>query len=243
MHFLEPSELTALLTAAYNRNRLHHMAMLVSVCHGMRVSDMINLESSDIQGAFVRVNKNHLKNNGEQLQPLHFSENPIFDERNLMIHAGRIADNPALKDKRLFPLCRQRIDQLVKAYGKQAGIPRIKCHSHATGRHTCGHLVFEASHSLSQVQQILGHRSVNTTLIYLQEAERSKGIASLHAGLESAAQGERLIMNSKQLGNGDAPSRTLNSTETMLLKFCDNERQAIALAPHVSLPSNATEQQ
>jgi hypothetical protein len=50
-------------------------------------------------------------------------------------------------------------------------------------------------------------------------------------------------MNNKQLGNEDAQSRSLTSTETLLLKCCDNERQAIALAPHVSLPDNATKQQ
>ena len=181
MHHFEPNELTALLQAAYIRNRLHHMLLLACVSHGMRVSDALGLTSSDVQGASILVNKSRLKRNAPQLQPLHISDNPLFDERALAVHAGQTS-----KNARLFPMCRQRADELIRRYGKEAGIPTVKCHMH-TLRHTCGHLVFNTSHSLSQVQQILGHRSVNTTLIYLQEAERSKGLISLQRGLEVIA--------------------------------------------------------
>lgn len=191
MHYFEPSELTALLTAAFKRNRIHHMVMLVSVCHGLRVSDAISLESSDVQGASLLVNKNRLKDNVEQLQPLHFSKNPIFDERALMIHAGQIADNRELKNKRLFHLCRQRCDQLIRTYGRKANeqganIPTAKLHWH-TLRHSCAMITWSESHSLSQVQHVLGHENPSTSLVYLRESDRRKGLAALHSGLEAIA--------------------------------------------------------
>ena len=56
MHYFELQELSALLTAAYMRNRIHHMVMLASVAHGLRVSDAINLTSKDVQGSSLVVN-------------------------------------------------------------------------------------------------------------------------------------------------------------------------------------------
>lgn len=186
MHYFLENELTALLTAAYNRNRIHHLVMLASVCHGLRVSDAIALESSDVQGTALVVNKNRLKDNGPQLQPLHFSDNPIFDERSLVIHAGQIAENSILQDKRLFHLCRQRCDQLIRRYGKEASIPPAKLHWHSL-RHSTAMLTWSESHSLSQVQQVLGHKSMNTSIVYLRESDRTKGLLSLHRGLEAVA--------------------------------------------------------
>ena len=185
MHYFEPFELAALLTAAYTRNRLHHMIMLASVAHGLRVSDAIGLTSNDVQGNALVVNRNRLKGNREQLQTLHFSNNPIFDERALLFHAGQIADS-ASKDKRLFHLCRQRCDQFIRRYGEIANIPTAKCHWHSL-RHSTAMLTWSESHSLSQVQQVLCHSNPNTSIIYLRESDRAKGLAALHNGLEAVA--------------------------------------------------------
>lgn len=183
MYYFLPSEVAALLTAAYTRNRLHHMFFLASVAHGLRVSEAIGLTCYEVQQTSLHVRS--LKDCEQQLQPLHFSDNPIFDERALVIHAGQIQDS-ALPDKRLFPFCRQRADQLYKYYGKLAGIPRVKCRSHAS-RHTFCMLVWEESHSLSQVQNAVGHRDQATSLVYLKESDRMKGLVALHNGLEAIA--------------------------------------------------------
>jgi len=187
MYYFLPDELVALLTTAFERNRMHHILFLAMLSHGLRVSDAISLESGDVQGTSIVVNKNRLKENTPQLQPLHFSENALFDERALAVHAGQIAENSVLKDKRLFPMCRQRVDQLIKYYGPLAGIPRIKCRSHGM-RHSCGMLTWGESHSLSQVQRVLGHKNQSTSLVYLHESDRQKGLLSLHRGLEAVAQ-------------------------------------------------------
>jgi hypothetical protein len=46
-----------------------------------------------------------------------------------------------------------------------------------------------------------------------------------------------------ELYNVPMSARVLTPVERLLLSFCDDERQAIALAPHVNLPSDATEQE
>ncbi len=190
MHYFESHELYDLLNAARERNRVHHMLMLASVAHGLRVSDAIGLTCYDVQGTSLLVNKGRLKENGQQLQPLHVSSNPIFDERSLMVHAGRIADSGS-KDKRLFPMCRQRADQLIRAYGKGLGIPTAKLHWH-TFRHSTAMLVWGESYSLSQVQQVLGHSNMSTSIIYLRESDGRKGIANLQRGLDTVATSAQL---------------------------------------------------
>jgi site-specific recombinase XerD len=185
MHYFEPFELSALLTAAYTRNRIHHMIMLASVAHGLRVSDATGLTSNDVQGNSLIVNKNRLKKNVAQIQSLHFSDNPVFDERALVVHAGQIADSGS-GDKRLFHLCRQRCDQFIRRYGKIANIPTAKCHWHSL-RHSTAMLTWSESHSLSQVQQVLCHSNPSTSIIYLRESDRTKGLAALRNGLEAIA--------------------------------------------------------
>jgi site-specific recombinase XerD len=158
------------------------------VCHCLRVSDAISLTSRDVQGTALVVNGNRLKDNGEQLQALHFANNPIFDERSLVIHAGQVAGNCALKDKRLFHLCRQRCDQLIRRYGKDANIPTAKLHWHSL-RHSTAMLTWSESHSLSQVQHALGHKHPSTSLIYLHESDKAKGLASLARALDLVSSG------------------------------------------------------
>ncbi len=41
MHYFEHAELTALLSAAHSRKRVHHMLFLACAAHGMRVSDAL----------------------------------------------------------------------------------------------------------------------------------------------------------------------------------------------------------
>jgi hypothetical protein len=56
MHYPEPDEHYAILAAAHRRNRTHHLMMLTSVCHGLRVTEMIGRADrrfrARIEGAF-----------------------------------------------------------------------------------------------------------------------------------------------------------------------------------------------
>ena len=181
MHHFTQQELLELLTVAYRRSRIHHLAMLVSVAHGLRVSETIRLTVDDVQNGYLRCNR--LKGSKQQLQKLHLSTNPIFDESPLAMHAhmSKIAGQ-----KRLFKLSRQRCDQLIRKYGAEAGIAAEKCHWHSL-KSTTAFLVFGESVSLGQVQQILGHRDVRSTLIYLHEHDADKAIESRDRALHAIA--------------------------------------------------------
>jgi site-specific recombinase XerD len=181
MHHFTPRELLDLLTTTHRHSRIHHLLMLVSVAHGLRVSEAIALTVDDVQHGYLRCNR--LKGSRQQLQRLHTSANPVLDESALAIHAGMLRN---AGQTRLFNLSRQRCDQLIRRYGAEAGIATEKLHWH-TFKHTTALLVFGESVSLGQVQQILGHQDVRSTLMYLSEYDAQKAIESRDRALNAVA--------------------------------------------------------
>jgi integrase/recombinase XerD len=72
---------------------------------------------------------------------------------------------PSRNDK---PISRQRLDELVKMYGKKAGIPEDKRHFHSL-RHTCAtSLLSEHNLDVAHVKDHLGHKNIQNTMIYAQ---------------------------------------------------------------------------
>jgi integrase len=177
MHYFEPAELVALLRHVYERNRVHHLAMLTTVCHGLRVTEALSLRGRDVTDGYVATPRG--KDSIPVFQRLHASPVPYLDERPLAVHAGGVG-----RDAYLFDMGRSRADEIIKRYGAGVGIHRKKCHWH-TLKHTTAMLVWSQSHSLSQVSQVLGHRDQKTSLIYLHEEDRGKGLANLTAALNA----------------------------------------------------------
>lgn len=178
MYHLEKSELKRLFQVAYGRNRLHHLALVTAFFHGCRVSELLKIVGSDIQDSQLSITR--LKGAGKKgkkrhkttLQRIHSDPNPLFDETPLIAIA---AAHP--KD-RLFPFCRQRMDQVIKEYGEIAGLHRDKCHMHVL-RHSLGVVVWRATHEVSAVQETLGHHEVTSSLVYMQTDAKDKATAAL----------------------------------------------------------------
>jgi site-specific recombinase XerD len=79
----------------------------------------------------------------------------------------------------LFPsrnrarISRQRLDELMKKYCAAAGIPPEKAHMHAL-KHSCGTHLMDRGESIEDVQDHLGHRNVQSTLIYAKFTNRRR---------------------------------------------------------------------
>src|SRR5271167_4486568 len=160
MQYMNKSELERLLQVVYDHNKLHHAAIAVGLFHGLRVSEVSAIEGPDVQDGKLYVRR--LKKSRATIQELRRDSNPIFDEGYLLQLAK---ENPA---GRLFPLCRQRLDELMKRYCRLAGIHRGKAHFHVF-KHSIAMLILDATHSPGAIQQWLGHKSMSSTLQYLQE--------------------------------------------------------------------------
>jgi integrase len=165
MEYLTKSELRRLFTVAYERNRTHHMAMVVGLWHGLRVTEIISIKGSHVVDGQLAVKR--LKRSRPTLQSIRVDADPLFDESPLIEMAAQIKG-------RLFDFSRQRMDQFVKVYGALAGIHPDKRHTHAICKHSVAMLIWSATNSLGMIQSYLGHQAASSTLAYLREADAMK---------------------------------------------------------------------
>jgi integrase len=165
LEYLTRTELRRLFAVAYERNRTHHMAMVVGLWHGLRVSEIISIRGTHIQDGQLSVRR--LKRSKATLQPLHVDADPLFDESPLIELAAQ-------NKGRLFAFSRQRMDEFVKVYGALAGLHPDKRHTHAICKHSVAMLIWGATNSLGMIQSYLGHRSSASTLAYLREVDSQK---------------------------------------------------------------------
>lgn len=171
MQYLTRSELRRLFALAYEHNRLHHLALALGFWHGLRVSELIQVRGRDIKDGLLSVQRR--KNSLMTLQPIRRDSDPLFDCTPILSMA---AENP---EGRLFPFCRQRVDQFVRRYAKLAGLHPDKSHSHAVMKHSVAMVLWEETHSLGQIQSYLGHKASSSSLQYLREADHGKAQAAI----------------------------------------------------------------
>lgn len=139
----------------------------VMYCCGLRVSELINLQISDIyrQDGFLRIIG---KGSKERLVPISKSSLEILFQ---YIEGARLHITPKPKctdivflNSRGTGLTRQTVFLLVKELAEQNGIH--KTISPHTFRHSFATHLLEGGANLLAVQQMLGHASVSTTEIY-----------------------------------------------------------------------------
>lgn len=159
MEYLTRDELVRLFKVARNHNKLHHMALLVGLLHGLRVSEMLAIRGRDICDGRLSVKR--LKKSRATLHALRIDSDPLFDESPL-IELART--NP---DAKLFRWSRQYMDVIIKRYGALAGLHPSKLHFH-TLKHSICVLLWQETHDLNAIQDHVGHRSSSSTLIYLR---------------------------------------------------------------------------
>jgi len=165
MEYLTGSELRRLFTVARQRNATHHLALVVGLWHGLRVSEILAIRGVDVVDGQLAVKR--LKRSKSTCQPIHIDSDPLFDESPLVEMARA---NPG----RLFNFSRQRVDQFIKIYGRVAGVHPDKLHAHAVCKHSLAMQLWDKTQSLGQIQSYLGHRSASSTMCYLVEVDARK---------------------------------------------------------------------
>jgi len=181
--YLEAHAVIKILDLAKNlRNKL---LVRIPWCTGIRVSEMNSLSVQDIdfenRALIIKIQKKRRRNGNTQ-------------ERRRVVPVDRITLS-MIKDylewrkqfgyngDLLFPISRQRINQIYWQLGRKAGIGEIgdpavskyrKFHPHHL-RHSFSIHCIKNGMSIDRLQKILGHASPTTTSVYLQYS-----IADLH---------------------------------------------------------------
>src|SRR5437660_10007469 len=82
MEYLSRDELVRLFKVARSRNPLHHVALLVGLLHGLRVSETLAIRGRDICDGRLSVKR--LKKSRATLHALRIDDDPLFDESPLL---------------------------------------------------------------------------------------------------------------------------------------------------------------
>jgi type 1 fimbriae regulatory protein FimB len=167
---LTPEQLLNLLSAARKRRVRDWLILLIAFWHGLRVSEVIALKRENFEGSKLIVKR--LKGSLRTEQELASHENPLLDERAAMFDFLRNQRG----NQRLFPITRQRADQLIRRYGELAGTPRSKRHMHVL-KHTLGTLMANSGIKIHEMKQRLGHRSIASTGRYIDVTDQQADTA------------------------------------------------------------------
>jgi integrase/recombinase XerD len=168
MVHLSKDEIKSLLREV--KNPRHRLMLKVTMLHGLRVSEVINLTREDVRDNYIKVQR--LKGSLKTVQPYVSSTDPELDEATeLTALFGTLKPG-----ERLFPVCRDTVNKLMLKAGTKAGIPRHKLHPHAL-KHSCAMITIKTT-GIENVRQYLGHKTISSTGEYLRVAddEASKAV-------------------------------------------------------------------
>jgi integrase/recombinase XerD len=180
-------------TAADGSQRSRHealrLACLLELAYatGMRVSELVTLPLSTIQGA-PRALAVRGKGGRERLVPLNDKAHEAVAKYLAVRDSFAPSAERGTKASRwLFPsdsaaghLTRQRFAQLLKGLASRAGLDPNKLSPHTLRHAFASHLIAHGA-DLRAVQQMLGHADISTTQIYTHVAdERLREVVQLH---------------------------------------------------------------
>lgn len=166
---LSPAEAEAVLRAlSTSRDRAMVLAMLLG---GLRRCEVLGLRLPDLSPGERRVFVREGKGGHERLVPMSaqffVAVGEYLDvERPTVIHHDLVFVS-LRGPTRGAPLSAAGLDQILDGVRARAGLPRLTCHQL---RHTCLTRLREAGMALEAVQAQAGHRSIESTRVYLHLA-------------------------------------------------------------------------
>lgn len=143
------------------RNYRDYMIFMVGIYTGLRISDILKLRVRDIRG------KNNIyirekKTNKEKSFPINEELKPILDDyvENLKDYEYLFKSRKGINK----PISRECAYRILKNAAKAFGIDCIGTH---TLRKTFGYHLYQQTHDIVAIQQILNHSSPSITLRYI----------------------------------------------------------------------------
>ncbi len=171
--YLTQDEIERLIVAASAGLHAKRDACLIKMCfiHGFRVTELckIQLQHLDINSKTLFVHRS--KNGLSTIHPLVGSEMPFLlawlEERKAWRDCG--SDWLFLSQKG-GRLSRQQVYLLFRKYGKIADIA-VEPHPHML-RHACGYALADRGANTRLIQDYLGHKNIQHTVIYTASNSR-----------------------------------------------------------------------
>jgi site-specific recombinase XerD len=164
-----PKEVDALMSALRtDRDRAMIEAMLLG---GLRRCEVLGLRLSDVRTGERRLFVADGKGGAQRIVPISsrfFASLGCYLDRERPTESSTDRLFVVLKGaRRGRPLSSAGLDEIIDGARRRAGIDRLSCHQL---RHTCFTRLREAGMALEAIQAQAGHRSIESTRIYLHLA-------------------------------------------------------------------------
>jgi integrase/recombinase XerD len=167
-----PEQLHAFLAKTQEHETRAYILFLLSVCHGLRVSEAIELRRQNFSittGGDIYLTVQRLKGSNKTTQKLLASSDQLLDEASVV--AKYITDlkpkDFLFTNERGERLTRWGVNYLMTRYGTWAGLPPDRCHPHCL-KHSLGILMRQSGAKLETIQAALGHKKLDSTAMYLR---------------------------------------------------------------------------
>lgn len=137
---------------------------------GLRVSELVNININDIQDRFIKIT-----GKGDKERVLYLND-ACMDAINEYLPC-RIHPKPEFKDALFISRQSNRIStatvkHLCKKFISLSGLDSSKYSAHKL-RHTAATLMYQNGVDIRTLQEVLGHKNVDTTMIYTHIADKS----------------------------------------------------------------------
>jgi type 1 fimbriae regulatory protein FimB len=138
--------------------------LLLMFRHGLRVSEACGLEVSqvDIESRVLHVAR--LKKGLSTTHPLRADEIKVIKTWLAIRAKIKLDIDVFFVSERRAPLSRKRVWAAIRDYGKRARLP-LPAHPHML-RHACGFALADQGADTRLIQDYLGHRNIQHTVIY-----------------------------------------------------------------------------
>jgi integrase/recombinase XerD len=161
MKYLSRPELDSLLAEAKKSSPADHLFVLLTVSHGLRVSEVLSLTHENLKDGHLTIQR--LKGSCKTSQRLLPAEIAALAEYSI-------------KSGKLFNMHRQTAWRRIKAFGVAAGIESIRVFPHCL-KHTTAKIGLAGGMTLPELQTYLGHKSGSSTMAYLRESDETASLA------------------------------------------------------------------
>jgi type 1 fimbriae regulatory protein FimB len=184
MKALTQDELHKVLWLASGNIR-NHAIILLAFRHGMRASEICNLEMKDVDLKNGQITIRRLKGSLTTTQPLaDVQGSPLLSERRVL--RAWLKERDAHPSSKVFVsqksgrISRMQLHRIFSELAEQAGLPEDRRHFHML-KHALGFALVASNVNLAVIKQALGHRSIASTAVYTQPTDETAGKAVVSA--------------------------------------------------------------
>jgi len=163
--YLTKDETKELLSVIENKK--HKLMVELMYSAGMRVSEMLNLRVKDFEIAmdygWIRRGK------GSKDRPFIIADSLKQEIEEYIRENNLLSDDLLFSRNSFVPLHTRTVQEIIKKAAKRARIMK-NVHPH-TLRHSFAKHLVDNGYSITDVQKLLGHNSIQTTMIYTHSAD------------------------------------------------------------------------